>query len=162
LLNRLERTRLLQTLSHQDPVTGLLNYPHSKQALTRLLTTATMSTPIAVTLLRVTALAAIAHQHGPDAQHAILQGWGHCLQAWGRDAQTMGYWGNGEFMIAFPAATRAAAQDILDPLLQALRRQIITLPTGDRLQPAFSQATVMAPAAGHTLPLIYQAAIAQL
>lgn len=163
ILNRLERTRLLQTLSHQDSLTGLPNYPHSKQALIRWLETAqTQGEAVSLALVRVADWGEIAHQHGPDAQYAILQAWGQCFQAFGEGIGILGYWGNGEFAIGMNETTPAAAQDALNPLLQALRRQIITLPSRERLQPAIACALVSYPAEGQTLKAVYQAAIAKL
>jgi len=163
ILNRLERTRLLQTLSHQDSLTGLPNYPHSKQALTRWLETAqTQGEAVSLALIRVADWGAIAHPPDPDAQYAILQAWGQCFQAFGEDIGILGYWGNGEFIIGLNAATPEAAQDALNPLLQALRRQIITLPTGERLQPATTCALASYPAEGQTVQGLYRSAIAKL
>ena len=162
ILNRLERTRLLQTRSHQDAMTGLSNYPHAKQIWTHALATETLAATSGVlALIRVTDFATIAQQQGLDAQHAILQAWGQCFQAFESDAHLMSYWGNGEFVVGFFETTATAAQKVLEPLRQALRQQIITLPTG-RLQPTFEEALVTYPAAGQTLATLYQAAIAQL
>jgi DNA-binding response OmpR family regulator len=163
ILNRLERTRLLQTLSHQEPLTGLPNYPHSKQTLTHWLATAqTHGQAGSLALIRVADWSAIAQPPDPDTQYAILQAWGQCFQAFGQDLGILGYWGNGEFVIGLNEATPEAAQDALTPLLQALRRQIITLPSGVRLQPATACALVSYPAEGQTLQALYQSAIAKL
>mgnify|MGYP001794884768 CR=1 FL=1 len=127
LLNRLERTRLLQTLSHQDAMTGLSNYPQAKQILTHALAAENLaSTSGVLALMRVADFAAIAQQQGPDAQHAILQAWGQCFQAFESDANLMSYWGNGEFVVGFFETTALAAQAELEPLRTTLLRQILT------------------------------------
>lgn len=162
ILNRLERTRLLQTLSHQDTSTGLPNYLHSRRTLQALFeTSAAKSTVAALALIRIANLTAIAHQYGQDAKYAILQAWGQCFHAFGSRTDALGYWGDGEFAVGFAAVEAANAQDAIEPLLQTLRRQIITLPTGKRLQPAFETALVMCPAHGYTLSALYQSAITQ-
>lgn len=157
ILNRLERGRLLQTLSHRDPLTGLLNYPGSKQALHHLIDLAhTRGTPLAFVLLRVADLAAIALQYGHDAAHQILQRWGQCLQATLRGQEVLGYWGNGEFVIGLPDLSPTEAAEYLAPLFQTLRRQIITLTTEERLQPEFVAAIATYPTDGLTLQALYQ------
>lgn len=160
ILNRLERTRLLQTLFQRDPTTGLPNYAHSKQAFNRLLDAARVnSSQVSLTLIRVANLEAIAHQQGQDDKHAILQAWGQCFQAFQTQTAVMGYWGNGEFLMALDTPLAA---DLLANLLQTLRREIVHLPSGDRMQPIFETASVTFPADGQTLEALYRVAIAQV
>jgi diguanylate cyclase (GGDEF)-like protein len=163
ILSRLERTRLLQTLSQQDAITGLPHYTASKQALTQWLETARPpSESVSLALIRVADLAAIAHQYGPDAQCAILQAWGQCFQSRRRMGDIIGYWENGEFVIGLSEAAVTSARDALQPLLQALRRQIIALPTGERLQPTVECALASYPGDGQTVSALYRSAIARL
>ncbi|MEO1094843.1 MAG: response regulator [Cyanobacteria bacterium J06638_28] len=159
ILNRLERTRLLQTLSHRDAATGLLNYARSKQMLTQWLQAAgTQALPVALVLLRVTEWSTIAQQFGQDAKYTILQAWGQCLQAYEPGQETAGYWDSGEFVLGLSQGTPTDIQDTLEPLLQALRRLVITLPSGDRIQPAFEYALATHPTDGQSLPALYQSA----
>ncbi|MEM1310179.1 MAG: response regulator [Cyanobacteria bacterium P01_H01_bin.153] len=162
ILNRLERNRLLQTRSHQDAITGLPNYAHSKQALTQLFETAQRNgTPASLAVIRVGDLGAIAHQHGQAAKQAALQAWGQCFQAMAPNIGTVGYWGDGEFVIGLEV-TDKPAEDALAPLLQVLRRQIITLPSGVRLQPVVEYGTAASLEPGQTLEVFYRSAIASL
>ena len=163
VLNRLERNRLLQTLSHQNALTGLPNYSRSKQALSHMLETAlTRSLPLSLALVRLSDLSAMNVQHGHDAGNATLKTWGQCFQALSQNQEAMGYWGNGEFVVGLPELTQAEAQDYLEPLWQSLRRQIVTLPTGERIQPAFEWAIATYPTDGHTLQVLYQSAAVRL
>jgi CheY-like chemotaxis protein len=100
-------------------------------------------------------------RHWTGTADAILQAWGQCFQAFGKDIGILGYWGNGEFIIGLNTAPPEAAQDALNPLLQALRHQIVTLSTGERLQPATICALVSYPAEGQTVQALYRAAIAK-
>ncbi len=160
ILNRLERNRLLQTRSHQDAVTGLPNYLHSKQALTQLFETAQRNGTLAsLAIIRVADLGAIAHQHGQVAKCAVLQSWGQCFQAMTPEMSTVGYWGDGEFIIGFNV-TDKIPEDTLASLLQVLRRQIITLPSGVRLQPVVEYGIAAYPEQGQTLEVLYRGAIA--
>ena len=163
ILNRLERNRLLQTLSHRNAVTGLPNYSCSQQTLTQLLETAlTRSLPMSFALVRLRDLLSVNRQHGHDAGNTLLQTWGQCFQALSRDHEAIGYWGNGEFVVGVPEFAQADAQEYLEPLFQALRRQIVTLPTGARMQPAFDWAIATYPTDGYTLQALYQSAVSKL
>ncbi|NER81532.1 MAG: response regulator, partial [Leptolyngbya sp. SIO1D8] len=103
ILNRLERNRLLQTLSRQDAITGLPNYTRSKQTLTQLLDAAlTRSLPLSFALVRLSDLPAVNIQHGHDAGYVTLKTWGQCFQGRLRDREAIGYWGNGEFVVGVP------------------------------------------------------------
>lgn len=163
ILNRLERSRLLQTLSHQDRVTGLSNYSHSKLALTQQIESlSSQAGTLALTLIRLSDLSTVNRLHGHDAGHLILQTWGHCFQSVVPDQSTIGYWGDGDFVVGFPNLAQEQAQEQLESLLQALRRQIITLATGERIQPAFAWSIATYPMDGYTLSALYQSALAKI
>ncbi|MEO1068207.1 MAG: response regulator [Cyanobacteria bacterium J06638_6] len=160
ILNRLERNRLLQTLSQRDPITHLWNYPRSKQALTRVLDEALAdSTPLALAVVQLSDLFSINLRYGHDAGQAILQAWAQCFQTALPNQELVGYWGDGVFVAGILG--QSEPKEALQPLFQALRRQIITLPTGERVQPSFSQAVVRCPEHGQTLQALYQGAIAR-
>jgi len=115
-----------------------LNYAHSKQVLTQWLEADyTQILPVSLVLIRIAELSTVARQLGQDAKHTILQAWGQCFQAYGPNQEMTGHWRNGEFILGLSQAMPTDVQDALEPLLQALRRLVITLPTGDRIQPAF-------------------------
>ncbi|PSN18215.1 multi-component transcriptional regulator, partial [filamentous cyanobacterium CCP5] len=161
ILGRLERNRLLQHHSRRDLLTGLANYPHSKQALTQMIETALgQSEAMALVVMRLHQLAAINLRHGHEAGHGILQVWGQCLRSH-LGGYSLGYWGDGEFVIGLPGDGQFA-QDALEPLLQMLRRQIVTLPSGERMQPDFDWSLATYPGEGQTLQTLYQGAIAKL
>ena len=163
ILNHLERNRLLQTLSHQDALTGLPNHKRSRQTLNQLLARSLKrSLPLSIALVRLSDLPAMNVQHGHDAGHATLKTWGQCFQAFAQNPEAMGYWGNGEFVVGLPELTQTEAQDALEPLWQTLRRQIVTLPTSERIQPAFDWAIATYPTDGHTLQALYQSAAIKL
>ena len=163
LLNRLERHRLWQTYTHRDRATGLANTYDAQQQLTQRLEIAKMTqTHLALALIWLIDLQPINVQHGHSAGHLVLQTWGQSFQTLPQGTAVMGYWGNGEFVIGLPDLDRTMAQAYLAPLCQRLRRQIVTLPTGERLQPAFSYTVVDYPSDGQTVQALYQMAITQL
>ncbi|MEO1349888.1 MAG: response regulator [Cyanobacteria bacterium J06635_15] len=163
LLNRLERHRLWQTYAHRDRLTGLPNTHASQQQLNQRLEMAkTTQTPLALALMQLTDLHPINFHYGHDAGNLILHTWGQCFQTLPQGTAVIGYWGNGEFVVGLPDLDRAAAQDYLEPLCQRLRRQIITLPTEERIQPVFIYTVVDYPSNGQTLQALYQTATTQL
>ena len=159
ILNRLERSRLLTALSYQDKSTGLPSYHSSKQALTeQLAVTQTGSRPFSLALIRLSDLSSVNLQYGHDAGQLTLKAWGQCFQTILPTCDLVGYWENGDFLVGLPELVQEAVQVYLEPLLQSLRRQIVTLPTGERLQPEFDWAIVSYPSEGKTLRALYQSA----
>jgi diguanylate cyclase (GGDEF)-like protein len=160
VLNRLERNRFLQGLAQRDRITGLPNYPQSQRLLTQLIETAhTHKTPFSLALIYLSDLRPVIEQYGHDAGQLLLQTWGQCFQALLRGNETLGYWDSGDFVVGLPELALVEAQDYLAPLLKALRRQIVALPTGERLQPDFSLAIVSYPEDGLSLQRLYQSAV---
>lgn len=157
LLNRLDRNQLLRTLSTRDPLTGLLNYTQSRRDLEGLIQQAvTDGSPLALALLRLSDRSTLQEQHGPDVVHPILQHWGYQLQTSLRPNDVAGYWGNGELIVGLPGLDQTAAADRLAPLFQQLRQHILTLPTGERLQPSWATAVVALPPGGAELVSLYR------
>ncbi|MEM9165255.1 MAG: response regulator, partial [Cyanobacteria bacterium P01_F01_bin.4] len=131
ITNRLERNRLLTTLSSVESKTGLLNYPQSSQRLGQLMA---QKTPFAIAVLHLEALAEINLTYGHITGHQILQRWGSLLQSHLSTAELLGYWEDGDFIVGLNNLRKAEAKEQLEPLLQVLRQQIFTAPDGQRLQ----------------------------
>ncbi|PSN76859.1 hypothetical protein C8B47_25110 [filamentous cyanobacterium CCP4] len=162
VLNRLERNQFLQGLAKRDRATGLPNYPQSQRQLTQLIENAhAHKTPLSLALIHLSDLRPVIVQYGHDAGQRLLQTWGQCFQSLLRGSETLGYWDNGDFVIGLPELTPTEAQDYLGPLLAALRRQIVALPTGERIQPDFELAVVSYPDDGLSLQRLYQSAVTQ-
>ena len=163
IINRLERTRLLQTLSERDSATGLPGQAISQQALQKGFEHARAQDGVfSLALICLNDLRTVNVESGHDAGRRLLQAWGQCFQTQLRGSEQVGYWGRGEFLVGMPDLSYSEATEYLEPLLQTLRRQIVTLPSGDRIQPAFEVAVIEAPEQGQTLQGLYQEAIAQL
>jgi diguanylate cyclase (GGDEF)-like protein len=160
ILNRLERARLLRHLSSRDAITQLWNYPHSRQVINQALDIArTNETPFSLAVIVLDDLAAVNLRYGHDVGQAILQSWGQCFQGAFPDHDLVGYWGNGEFVVGLLDQGQAMAEESLQPLFQILRRQVVNLPGGERIQPTFTQSVVTFPEQGQTLHALYQAAV---
>ncbi|MEL7502590.1 MAG: response regulator [Cyanobacteria bacterium J06554_6] len=159
ILNRLERRRL----RHSQQPTRLPDYRTVKPTLEQLFQTAlSQSQPACLALFRLVGFSDFYHHYGHEGCHRILSAWGQCLQTYLPHLDTLAYWENGEFVLGLSAFRQAEAQAYLAPLQQALRRQIIILPSGKRVQPEFDCAIATCPAEGQTLLALYHSAIEKL
>jgi diguanylate cyclase (GGDEF)-like protein len=163
LTNRLERNRLLQTLSSQDPITGVANQPQSHRELELLWRQAIdRKQPFCLVVLSVVELRSIVLEQGHAAANQVLQSWGRVFRSSFTQHEPVGYWGNGEFVIGMVGLQPAEVNDRLADVLQTLRRQVFTAPDGKRFQ-AMCRVTIgVAAASTKTLHHLYQAAIGKL
>jgi diguanylate cyclase (GGDEF)-like protein len=99
--------------------------------------------------------------YGHEAGNQVLQRWGQIFQSAFRDADGLGYWGNGEFVVGL-GLQKGAARDRLSEVLRTLRQQIFTAPDGTRFQVTCTFAIAEYPADGDTLQTLYQAVDAGL
>ncbi|MDJ0703579.1 MAG: response regulator [Leptolyngbyaceae cyanobacterium MO_188.B28] len=159
ITNRLERSRLLQTLSSRDPQTGLSNYTHSRRELDYWLQ-AVPGNPAAgcLTLLTMPELRQINRRYGHTVGSQVLQQWGDTLKAACRGDELLGYWGDGEFVIGLPNIDKVDVRDRLSSLLTTLRKQVFTAPEGTRFQVSLALGIAECPTDGTTATALYQVA----
>lgn len=159
IANRLERNRLLQTLSTQDPITRLANQPQSSRNLEQLIDQAALTgSPASLVLLNVAELRQINIQYSHTAGNQVLQRWGSLLQSAFRGTEVLGYWGNGEFIVGMPGLTKSEASDRLSDVITTLRQQVFTAPNGNRFQAICSFSITQYPIDGLTIQSLYQVA----
>jgi diguanylate cyclase (GGDEF)-like protein len=157
--NRLERNRLLQTLSTRDALTGVTNQLQSNQELERLLRqSADNQQRFCLLVLSVVELRRINIQYGHAAGNQVLQRWGQIFQAAFSSGEVLGYWGNGEFVIGIPGLQKAEMGDRLSDVLKTLRQQVFTAPNGQRFQATCQVAVAEYPIEGTAIPTLYQTA----
>lgn len=157
--NRLERNRLLKTLSTTEPITGLANQRQSSQVMETLLQQATKSgQPFSLVILSIADLRQINLQFSHTAGNQVLQQWGRTFQTAFRGNEIVGYWGNGEFVVGLPGVTQTAVNDHLADVLKTLRRQVFTAPNGKRFQATCQVAIADSTTANPTIHTLYQAA----
>lgn len=160
ITQRLERIRLLQTLSRKDPITGLANQQQSYRELTALLQQADRDRlPLSLVLLKATQLHSINVQYGHAIGHQLLRHWGTVLRSSFRTSEGMGYWADGEFVIGRIGATKAKVDQQLAPVLLRLQQPLITT-EGISLQMPCETAIAEYPREGLTLQSLYQYASA--
>jgi diguanylate cyclase (GGDEF)-like protein len=156
ITQRLERLRLLQTLSRKDPITGLVNQQQSYQELTALLQQADRDRlPFSLVLLKASQLHAINVQYGHAIGHQLLRQWGTVLRSALGTSEGMGYWGDGEFVIGRIGATKAKIDQQIASVLLRLQ-QSVTTTEGIRLRMVCETAIAEYPTEGLTLQSLYQ------
>lgn len=153
--NRLERARLLKTLSNQDPQTGTNNYRQSSHELTSL---SQNSSQFCLAILRIPRLSELNREHTHTFGHQILQRWGRLLKTFFRGAEVLGYWGNGEFIVGLPGLHKGQASDRILEVLATLRKQKFSTPDGVTLTIPCDWAIAEYPTAGKTIQALYQQA----
>ncbi|MDZ8055396.1 MAG: response regulator [Aulosira sp. ZfuVER01] len=160
ITHRLERSRLLKSLSTKDPLTGLANQLQSSRDLQKLIVQAQKHQhSLCLAILSVTELRQINSKYGHETGNQVLQRWSSLFQSAFCSGEVLGYWGNGEFVIGISGLTKTEVKDRLGNILTTLRQQIFTIPGGDRFQVACNCAVVEYPHDGQKIQSLYQAAI---
>ncbi|BAY30839.1 multi-component transcriptional regulator [Nostoc carneum NIES-2107] len=158
--HRLERSRLLQSLSTKDSLTGLANQLQSSRDLQQLIIQAQKHQhSLCLAILSVTDLRQINSKYGHETGNQVLQRWSRLFQSTFCSGEVLGYWGNGEFVIGFSGLTKPEVKDRLGNILTTLRQQIFTDVNGDRFQAVCNCAVVEYPQDGQNIQSLYQAAI---
>ncbi|QSJ15141.1 response regulator [Nostoc sp. UHCC 0702] len=148
ITNRLERNRMLATLSTKDLLTGLPNQFQSQRDLEELIDNASC---LCMAVFRIAELRSLNIQYGHVTGNQILQRWGRLFQTGFRGAEVLGYWGNGEFVVGMPELTKKQASDRLNEFMTTLRQQVFTAPDGSRFGVKFSFGIAEYPSNGKTL-----------
>ncbi|MFB2835299.1 response regulator [Floridanema evergladense] len=159
ITNRLERNRLLQTLSTKDPLTGVLNQLKSSRDLESLLQQGAINQyAVCLAIFKFYQLRQVNIQYGHNVGNQVLQRWSQLLQSAFRGDEVLGYWGDGEFVVGMPGLTKSEVSDRLTDILTNIRKQVFSAPDGSRFQVSCNFAIVEYPTEGMTLQSLYQVA----
>ncbi|MEH1809692.1 response regulator [Nostoc sp.] len=157
ITHRLERSRLLQSLSTKDPLTGLANQFQSNRDLQHLIAQAEKNQQsVCLAILSVTDFRQINIKYGHQAGNEVLQRWSRLFQSVFCSGEVLGYWGNGEFIVGVSGLTKTEVNHRLGEILTTLRQQIFTAFDGDRFQVICNFAVVEYPNDGLTIQSLYQ------
>ncbi|MGF1674189.1 MAG: response regulator [Rivularia sp. (in: cyanobacteria)] len=158
ITNRLERNRLLKTISNKDSQTGISNYTESKKNLDILLSQGEeQNTSVCLAIFTVIELSKLNFNYGHDIGNQVLQKWGRLIKKSFRSGEVLGYWGNGEFIVGMLGLDKIQAIERVHEILVILRQQIFTAPNGSRFQVACNYQVVEYPIDGKTIHSLYQA-----
>lgn len=162
ILNRLARSRLIQSLAETDTLTRVANRRKSTQQLTQLLQFAEgHAQPLCFALIEVDHLQQINRQYGYSLGDQVLVRLGDLLRQAFRSGDVVGRWG-GAFVIGIYGLTCRDGSCWLSELLDSLRQSKFTIPKNSLLQVTFSAGLVQYPRDGATLPALYEAASVML
>lgn len=161
ILNRLARSRLIQSLAETDTLTRVANRRKSTQQLNQLLQLAERhAQPLCFALVEVDHLQQINRQYGYPLGDQILACLGDLLRQAFRSGDVVGRWG-GAFAVGIYGLTCGDGSCWLSELLDSLR-QIKFKTQNTSLQVTFSAGVAQYPQDGATLPALHQAASAML
>ncbi len=162
ILNRLARSRLIQSLTETDTLTRVANRRKSTQQMTQLLQLAEgHAQPLCFALIEVDHLQQINRQYGYSLGDQVLVRLGDLLRQAFRSGDVIGRWG-GAFVIGIYGLTCRDGSCWLSELLDSLRQSKFTIPKNSLLQVTFSAGLVQYPRDGASLQALYQAASAML
>ncbi len=171
--NRLERARLLKTLSSRDSQTGLANQTQFQQRFQAL---RTKETPYTFVLVRLENLGQINLDYGHAVGHEVLSVWGNDIRLWQEDVNRSrawqaiaSYWGSGDFVIGFSGTSGQAAKEAIAPLLKTFRQRIFPSSANadcpslkERFQAQYAVGITSSSKQENTLKALYQGAYAAM
>ena len=163
ILNRIERSRLLRSLSETDALTGLPNRRKSTASLLRLQQECQATDqPLCLAIIKPNNIKQINYQSGHAAGDRVLSQLADILRRSFDNHDVIGRWGGTEFVIGMSAMTKSDAKRRLSELLKQLRQREFTTVDGTPLRISFSCGIVQYPKDGNDLQSLYQAASIQL
>jgi diguanylate cyclase (GGDEF)-like protein len=163
ILNRLERSRLLRTLSETDALTGVANRRKSTLELTQfLLWSRHCHQPFCFAIVKLDHLQLINQQYGHAATDEVLARFGEMLRQIFHSEDVVGRWGGGEFVVGMSGMTKKDGVRRVGDLRKTLHQFEFRAANGTSFRATFSVGVVQYPQDGSDLQALYQAASAVL
>lgn len=163
IFNRLERSRLLKTLSETDALTGVANRRKSTQELTQFLEWSRhCHQPFCFAIVKLDHLGHITQQYGHAAGDEVLARFGELLRQTFHSEDVVGRWGGAEFVVGMSGMTKEDGVRRLSDLRKMLRQFEFKGENGTSFRATFSVGVVQYPQNGDALQLLYRAASAVL
>jgi diguanylate cyclase (GGDEF)-like protein len=159
IFNRLERSRLLKTLSETDALTGVANRRKSTQELTQFLEWSRhCRQPFCFAIVKLDHLGHITQQYGHAAGDEVLARFGELLRQTFHSEDVVGRWGGAEFVVGMSGMTKEDGVRRLSDLRKMLRQFEFKAENGTSFRATFSVGVVQYPQNGDALQLLYRAA----
>jgi diguanylate cyclase (GGDEF)-like protein len=163
IFNRLERSRLLRTLSETDALTGVANRRKSTQELTQFLEWSRhCHQPFTFAIVKLDHLGHITQQYGHAAGDGALARFGELLRQIFHSEDVVGRWGGAEFVVGMSGMTKEDGLRRLSDLRKMLHQLEFKGENGTSFRATFSVGVVQYPQDGDALQLLYRAASAVL
>ncbi|NEO83391.1 MAG: response regulator [Spirulina sp. SIO3F2] len=159
VVNRLERSRLLQAMTEQDPLTGVANRLASERAFGRFIDAAQQdSQPFSLALVTINHLSQINLQYGHAVGDRILQRFGQLLKQSLSPEDIVARWLGGEFILGLYGLDGQTAQDTVLRVLTLLEQEVFLLERNVTLHLTVRGAIASYPVHGQTIQQLYQRA----
>jgi len=159
ILNRLERSRLLQNLAQTDALTKVANRRQSTQELSQLLRLAQLhDRPLCFAILDLDHLKQINDRYGHAVGDEVLSRLGEQLRRTFQSEDVVGRWGGAEFVVGMYGMTASDGVRRSIEVLINLHQQEFTTPDREQLSVTFSAGVVQYPQDGCDLQALYRAA----
>ncbi len=163
IFNRLERSRLLKTLSETDALTGVANRRKSTQELTQFLEWSRhCHQPFCFAIVKLDHLGHVTQEYGHAAGDEVLARFGELLRQTFHSEDVVGRWGGAEFVVGMSGMTKEDGVRRLSDLRKMLRQFEFKAENGTSFRATFSVGVVQYPQNGDALQLLYRAASAVL
>jgi len=163
IFNRLERSRLLKTLSETDALTGVANRRKSTQELTQFLEWSRhCHQPFCFAIVKLDHLGRITQQYGHAAGDEVLARFGELLRQTFHSEDVVGRSGGAEFVVGMSGMTKEDGVRRLGDLRKTLQQFEFKGENGTSFRATFSVGVVQYPQNGDALQLLYRAASAVL
>ncbi|MGK7890374.1 MAG: diguanylate cyclase [Leptolyngbyaceae cyanobacterium] len=157
--NRLERSRLLNTLAYTDSLTGLTNRCKATADIKRLLYLAErQQKPMSFVIFDLDRFKQINDQHGHLVGDQALRHAAYALQQTFRRMDVIARWGGDEFVLGLFDSSAEQTANRITQLMQALQHTTISTQAPFPLTLTCSVGIAEYPLDGHTLDDLYQAA----
>lgn len=159
IFNRLERSRLLRTLSETDALTGVANRRKSIQELTQFLEWSRhCHQPFCFAIVKLDHLQYINQQYGHAATDEVLARFGELLRQIFHSEDVVGRWGGAEFVVGMSGMTKDDGVRRLCDLRKMLHQFEFKAANGTPFRATFRAGVVEYPQNGDALQLLYHAA----
>jgi diguanylate cyclase (GGDEF)-like protein len=159
IINRLDRIELIKRMAEIDPLTKVANRHTSTQTLEEYLHLAQRNQqPVCFAILDLDRFKQVNDLYGHAAGDLVLCHVGRLLNRSLRSEDSVGRWGGEEFAIGMYGMTKQDGVQRLTNILNSLRSEKFTAPSGDRFQVTFSAGVAQYPEDGLDLQSLYRAA----
>ncbi|MEM8639103.1 MAG: response regulator [Cyanobacteria bacterium P01_G01_bin.54] len=159
IVNRLERSQLIQALTEQDPLTGVANRFASERDFGRFVEMAQQQgQAFTLAIVEINHLKRINVAHGHEVGDRILQRFGQLLKQSFTSEDIVARWSGGEFVLGLYGLDAMRAQKWLLAVLQLLEKEVFLLEDNGTLYLTLRAAVAAYPHQGHNMQQLYQRA----
>jgi diguanylate cyclase (GGDEF)-like protein len=161
ILNRLDRTRMLQTLSEIDALTGVANRRRSTQQINQLLSLAHRHhQPLCFTVLKIDHLQQINQQYGYAVGDEVLSKFARLLRQ-NIQSEIVCRWGGAEFILVMYGMTQKQGKEWIEEILDKISNKKFLAPDNQQFTITLSAGFSQYLHDGTNLQTLYQTALAK-